>query len=94
MIAGLMHIAGGGAGGPAPAPLVVPLTQPLTDHAAVLEVWAPLTQGGTLVIARPDAEDDVLYLGAFLAEARPAVWLRKPSATLWKMLSETCCRSL
>ena len=70
MIAGLMHIAGGGAGGPAPAPLVVPLTQPLTDHAAVLEVWAPLTQGGTLVIARPGAEGDVLCLGAFLAEAR------------------------
>lgn len=72
MIAGLMHIAGGGAGGTAPAPLVVPLTQPLTEHAAVLEVWAPLTQGGTLVIARPDAEDDVFYLGGFHAEARPA----------------------
>ena len=74
MIAGLMHIASGGAGGTAPGPLVVPLTQPLTEHAAVLEVWAPLTQGGTLVIAPPDAEDDVMALGALLAEARAATW--------------------
>lgn len=69
MIAGLTHVMGGGAYGNAES-LTVVLTSPLTEHAAVLEVWTPLTQGGTLVIAEPETELDVEYFVTLLGEAR------------------------
>ena len=69
MIAGLSHVAGGTLYGAAEPPTVA-LASPLTEHAAVLEVWAPLTQGGTLVVLQPEDEFDVASFVDSLAEAR------------------------
>jgi len=68
MIDGLAHLAGGGPG-EAAAPPRVPLASPLTEHAAALEVWTPLTQGGALVLARPEFKLDAPYFAGLLAGA-------------------------
>lgn len=56
-------------GGAVELPDSVALASPLTEHAAVLEVWAPLTRGGALVILEPGAGSDAEYLAGLLAEA-------------------------
>jgi len=70
MLAGMAHLAGTGTGSIADHQPRVALAAPLTEHAAALEVWTPLTQGGVLVIARPDADLDVPYFAGLLAHAR------------------------
>ncbi len=66
MIDGLVHMAGSG---PSEVQPRVPLASPLTEHAAALEVWTPLTQGGALVVARPEFELDATYFAGLLASA-------------------------
>ena len=56
-------------GGAVELPDSVALVSPLTEHSAVLEVWAPLTRGGALVILEPGADSDAEYFVGLLAEA-------------------------
>lgn len=70
MIAGLTDVVGGGPrGAAAELPPTVVLASPLTEHAAVLEVWTPLTRGGTLVVARLQAKLDADSFVNSLVEA-------------------------